>query len=74
MDTRGTVGRISKEEYYTLLHTKYKSSRPCGFREEVFFFFFFFFFKYLPVVMQWELISPGMGPFLTPRTRFEGFM
>ena len=31
MDTRGTVGRIYKEDHYTLLHTKYKSSGPCGF-------------------------------------------
>ena len=26
----------------TLLHTKYRSSGPCGFREEVFFFCLFF--------------------------------
>ena len=37
MDPRGTVGRIYKEDHYTLLHTKYESSRPCGFREEDFF-------------------------------------
>ena len=34
MDPRGTVGRIYKEDHYTLLHTKYESSGPCGFREE----------------------------------------
>ena len=34
MDPRGTVGRIYKEDLYTLLHTKYESSGPCGFREE----------------------------------------
>ena len=34
MDTRGTVGRIYKEDHYTLLLTKYESSRPCGFEEE----------------------------------------
>ena len=28
------VGRIYKEDHYTLLHTKYKSSGPCGFGEE----------------------------------------
>ena len=31
MDPRGTVGRIYKEDHYTLLHTKYESSGPCGF-------------------------------------------
>ena len=30
-DPRGMVGRIYKEDHYTLLHTKYKSSGPCGF-------------------------------------------
>ena len=34
MDPRGTVGRIYKEEHYTLLQTKYESSGPCGFGEE----------------------------------------
>ena len=37
MDPRGTVGRIYKEDYYTLLLTKYESSGPCGFGEEDFF-------------------------------------
>ena len=36
MDPRGTVGRIYKEDHYTLLHTKYGSSGPCGYKEEVF--------------------------------------
>ena len=36
MDPRGTVGRIYKEEHYTLLQTKYESSGPCGFGEEDF--------------------------------------
>ena len=39
MDPRGTVGRIYKEDHYTLLHTKYESSWPCGFREEDFYMF-----------------------------------
>ena len=38
MEPRGTVGRICKEDRYTLLHTKYESSEPCGFGEEVVFF------------------------------------
>ena len=28
------VGRIYKEDHYTLLHTKYECSGPCGFGEE----------------------------------------
>ena len=40
MDPRGTVGRIYKQEHYTLLQTKYESSGPCGFGEEDFFMFF----------------------------------
>ena len=38
MDPWGTVGRIYKEDHYTLLHTKYESSWPCGFGEEDFFY------------------------------------
>ena len=40
MNPRDTVGRIYKEDYYTLLLTKYESSGPCGFREEEDFMFF----------------------------------
>ena len=40
MDPRGMVGRIYKEDHYTVLHTKYESFGPCGFREEDFFMFF----------------------------------
>ena len=40
MDPRGTVGRIYKEDHYTLLHTKYESSGPCGFEEDFFFYVF----------------------------------
>ena len=36
MDPRGTVGRIYKEDHYTLLLTKYESSGPCGFGEDFF--------------------------------------
>ena len=60
MDPRGTVGRIYKEDHYTLLLTKYESSGPCGFGEEDFFLFFF------PTVSLWELMTPRAGPFLTP--------
>ena len=37
-DPSGTVGRIYKEDHYTLLHTKYESSGSCGFED----FFMFF--------------------------------
>ena len=37
---RGTVGRIYKEDHYTLLHTKYESFGPCGFGEKDFLKFF----------------------------------
>ena len=40
VDPRGTVGRIYKEDHYTLLHTKYESFGSCGFGEEDFFMFF----------------------------------
>ena len=40
MNPRYTVGRIYKEDHYTLLLTKYESSGPCGFREEDFYMFF----------------------------------
>ena len=33
MDPRVTDGRIYIEDHYTLLHTKYESSGPCGFGE-----------------------------------------
>ena len=40
MDPRGTVGRIYKEDHYTLLLTKYESSGSCGVEEEDFLKFF----------------------------------
>ena len=34
LDPRGMIGRIYAEYHLiTLLHTKYTSFRPCGFRE-----------------------------------------
>ena len=54
--TPGAVGRIYEEEYYTLLHIKYRSSGPCGFGQDFFF----------PIVSRWEPMTPGLGPFLTP--------
>ena len=67
MEPRGTVGRIYKEDHYTLLLTKYESSGPCGFREEDF-------FNVFPIVSLWELMTPGAGPFFTPGARLAGFI
>ena len=39
MDARGTVGRIDKEDHYTLLHTKYESYVPCGCGDDLFLMF-----------------------------------
>ena len=39
-DPRGMIGRIYKEDHYTLLHTKYESFGSCGFGEEDFLKFF----------------------------------
>ena len=49
MDPRGTVGRIYIEDHYTLLHTKYESSGPCGFGED---------FSYV-----FPMTFPGRGPY-----------
>ena len=49
-DPRGMIGRIYKEDHYSLLHTTYESSGSCGFREEDFFYI-------LPMT------PPGQGPY-----------
>ena len=36
LDPRGLIGRIYVGDHYPLQHTKYISSGPHGFREEVF--------------------------------------
>ena len=59
-DPRDMVGRIYKEYYYTLLHTKYESSGPCGFREEDF--------------LCFSYDAPGAGPIWTPGARLAGFI
>ena len=60
MDPRGTVGRVYKEDHYTLLHTKYESSGSCCFGEGDFFMFFH--------------DVPGAGPVWTPGARLAGFI
>ena len=51
MDPRGMVGRIYKEEHYTLLQTKYESSGLCGFGED-----FFYVFPMMPP--SWARMDP----------------
>ena len=62
MDPRGTVGMIYKEEHYILLQTKYESSGPCGFGEEI-----FLCFNHDPPP------PPRAGPVWIPGTRLAGF-
>ena len=53
MDARGTVGRIYKEDHYTLLHTKYEryeSSGPCGFGD------FFYVLCKLSIAMETTML------------------
>ena len=54
-DPRGMIGRIYIEDHYTLLHTKYESSGPCGFGEEDF--------------LCFSLDTPRAGPVYTPGAR-----
>ena len=67
MNPRGTVGRIYKEDHYTLLLTKYENSGPFGFGEEDFFYVF-------SIVSLWELMTPGAGLFLSPGALLAGFI
>ena len=60
MDPWGMVGRIYKEEHYTLLQTKYESSGPCGFGEEDF--------------LCFSHDAPEAGPVWTPGARLAGFI
>ena len=64
IDPRVTVGRIYKEDHFTLLHTKYESSGPCGFGEEVCFYVFpMVTLCELSVAMETRvLIRPGPKP------------
>ena len=61
--------KYEKEGLYTLLHTKYESSGPCGFGEEDFIIYLFFF-----IVSLWQIMIPGVGPVLTPVAWLAGFI
>ena len=60
MDPGGTVGRIYKEDHYTLIKTKYESFGPCGFGED--------FLRVFPMT------PPGAGPVWTPGVRLAGII
>ena len=51
-DSRGMVGRIYKEDHYTVLHTKFESSGPCGFGKD--FFSVFLLLVYGSYLLPWK--------------------
>ena len=59
LDPRGMIGRIYVEYHLTLLHTKYTSFRPCGFREE--------YFQMFPIMSPWQIMTPRGVANLDPR-------
>ena len=69
LDPRGLIGMIFVVDHYTLLHTKYISSGPHGFREEDFLSIFPF-----PIISLWELMNPRVRPVWTPGAWLAGFM
>ena len=56
------IGRIYAEYHYTLLHTRYTSIRPCGFRVE----YSLMFSHYKPMA---DNDAPGAWPIWTPGAR-----
>ena len=67
LDPRGMIGRIYVEYHLTLLHTKYTSFRPCGFKEED----FKCFSHYKPMA---ENDAPEAWPIWTPGSRLAGII
>ena len=65
LDRRGLVGRNYVGDYETLLHTKYISCWPHGFREKDFVFH---------LIYPWELMTTGSWPVWTPGAWLAGFM
>ena len=59
-DPRGILSTIFLEDLQMFPYTKYESSRPCGFGEEDFNIYF-----------NVKLLTPGVGPFLTPGRLFQ---
>ena len=69
----GMIGRIYKKDHYTLLHTKYEGSGPCGFGEEDFFMFCPI-SSLKKIFFCFSLDTPGAGPVWTPGARLAGFI
>ena len=59
LDPRGLIGRIYVVDHYTLLHTKYISSGPHGFREEDFFSSFHYKSMGANDPWAWPVWTPG---------------
>ena len=59
LDPRGMIGRIYVEYHLTLLHTKYTSFRPCGFREDN--------FKCFSIISLWQIMTPPGRDQFDPR-------
>ena len=53
-DPRAMIATIYNGDSQTLLHTKYRSSGPCGFREEEF-------FSFPPSKVYGDYRPPGRG-------------
>ena len=53
-DPWAMIGTIYNGDYQTLLHTKYRSSGPCGFREEDFLKLFFPLKVYGIYLLPWK--------------------
>ena len=67
LDPRGMIGRIYVEYHLTLLHTKYTSFRPCGFREKG----FKCFSHYKPTA---DNDASGVWPIWTSGSRLAGII
>ena len=66
LDPRDLIGRIYVVDNYILLHTKYISSGPHGYREKL--------FKVFPIISLWQLMLPRVWPIRTLGAWLAGFM
>ena len=66
-EPRGMVCRIYKEDHYTLLHTKYESSGPCGSEKKIFFLCF-------SHCKSMEANDPRGGAIFNPGAWLAGFI
>ena len=63
-DPRGIIWTTLVEVHYEILHTKYRSSALSSFREEEF-------QSFPSLFLCFELVTPGVGPVLTPGISYE---